>query len=234
MQKMTIEEGKVDTGAADNTEQQADTEAASTTAADASQAEDTTQQVETGEGAEAGKAEGGADDEGKKPEGSENEAGKDKEGEGNEPIEYGEFTFPEGFQADRQMQEAVLPLLAKAGVNQEAAQELINAHCEAQRAQLAQAQAQQQATLEAWRNQIESDPEYEAKQGWAEKGKERLLKDIPDAKDFFEDAVLGNMPMVFQLTAHLGKMLESEASLLNGDKGGSEKKSFADVLYSDM
>ena len=231
---MTIEEGQVDTGAADNTEQQADTEAASTTAADTSQAEDTTQQVETGDGAEAGKDKSGADDEGKKPEGSEEEAGKEKEGEGNEPIEYGEFTFPEGFQADQQMQEAVLPLLAKAGVTQEAAQELIDAHCEAQRAQLAQAQAQQQTILEAWRNQIESDPEYKSKQGWAEKGKARLIEDIPDAKEFFDDKMLGNMPMMFQLTAHLGKMLESEAELLGGGKGGSEKKSFADIMYPSM
>lgn len=152
-------------------------------------------------------------------------------------IEYDVFTLPEGFVMDEKLQASIMPILAKNGINQEVAQSLVDAQCEAEKTraeeQASAAQAANKQMVDGWRKSIVEDPNFNENKGWAQKGIARLTKDSPETASLFNDPTLGNMPELFKIAAQVGKMLESEGTLLSGDKGGDgEGKSFAESLYS--
>lgn len=77
------------------------------------------------------------------------------------PMEYPEFTLPEGFSAEPERMEQYRGLLSEYRVPPEAGQRLIDAHVDALRQYAEQASAEQHRvfneTRSAWREQVKSD-----------------------------------------------------------------------------
>jgi len=141
----------------------------------------------------------------------------------DEPIVYEAFKLPEGFQLDQPMQDKVLPLFSKYKIDQAGAQEIVDAYSEIQKQQYETAQAEQKktldATVDAWKTEIKSDPKYKENIALAQKGAQHLAEKIPEVAALVNDPMWGNMPSIFKIAQYVGTMMETEAAALNGNVG---------------
>lgn len=162
---------------------------------------------------------------------------KPKEEEPEKPIVYEDLKVPEGMEIDKGLQDVLLPIMAKNKLPQESVQELFDAYNNLQverSAEMQKVQAERvESNVKAWQEKLTSDPKYKENLVLAQKGKARIVKEFPETNDLFNDPVFGNMPQLFKIAQFVGKTMESEATLLSGNKQG-EEKGFLDKLYDNM
>jgi len=146
------------------------------------------------------------------------------------PIEYTDFTLPEGFEKDQGLQDAVIPVLKDLKLPQAEAQKLVDTFSEVQKVKVAEAQKAFTEQIKVWTDAKEADPEFKAKKALAEKGIARLTTDIPELAEIFGDELWGNKPEFYKLAQYIGTHMESEASALGGTDGAS-KPNMLEAMY---
>lgn len=224
------EETNTDTST-DNTEQTTQTEATSQEAVETNVTEETQAAEATTETKTEVKTESVA-------EAKEEVKTDDSKTEEVKPIEYTEFTLPEGFVKDEAMQDAVLPLFQKNNISQENAQEMVDVFNDVLKVKSTEQVAAQEkaltAQVETWTKEKQADPEFKVKMALAEKGKERIIKEVPSAEKVFGDKLWGNMPEFYEIAQFVGTFLESEATALGGTTGNTgAPTTLAQALYGD-
>jgi hypothetical protein len=183
---------------------------------------------------------------GKEPEGTEGgkegEAQTGKEGEkvDDKPVEYTDFTLPEGFTIEDDALKAFKEAAAGAKLTQEQAQAFVDQHAAAlQKAASAPYEAWRD-TQEAWQKEIKADPEF----GGAKLEKEtipsiaRAIKAFsPNAeaeaalRQAFHFTGAGNHPEMIRFMARIGKSLAEGSHVAGGPTSGDGGKSAAQKLY---
>jgi hypothetical protein len=187
---------------------------------------------------EAGKEGQAAEGEGAK----EGEAQTGKEGEkvDDKPVEYTDFTLPEGFTIEDDALKAFKEAAAGAKLTQEQAQAFVDQHAAAlQKAASAPYEAWRD-TQEAWQKEIKADPEF----GGAKLEKEtipsiaRAIKAFsPNAeaeaalRQAFHFTGAGNHPEMIRFMARIGKSLAEGSHVAGGPTSGDGGKSAAQKLY---
>ena len=230
-----------DSGAAAAAADTASTAAASTAAA-ASPAEPTppgnlvaeasTPAAKTEQGAEADGAAktGDAGDAAKKPEGD--EAGK------NTPVEYTDFTLPDGVVPDEQKLAEFKSLASEAGLTQEQAQKLIDTHAATLKSVNDANTQRWYDTQREWQATVMKDPEIGGKNFDDMKTTIASAIDVVGGKDAaairqaFDYTGAGNNPDVIRFLYRLGKSIGEGGSVDGGKPAAVEKpKSAAETLY---
>lgn len=164
-----------------------------------------------------------------------NKAGDGEGGEGEEqkPVEYADFTLPEGIEMDKDMHDAIIPIFAANGVSQEVAQSIVDKFTEVQIQKAKENQDTLVNTVKGWQQSLTSDPKYKENLVLAQKGVARLTQEIPEVKELFSDPTFGNMPSLFKIAQFVGQVMESEATIINGDSG-SKQENRLDKMYPSM
>jgi hypothetical protein len=156
------------------------------------------------------------------------------------PVEYTDFTLPEGFTIEGDALKAFKEAAAGAKLTQEQAQAFVDQHAAAlQKAASAPYEAWRD-TQEAWQKEIKADPEF----GGAKLEKEtipsiaRAIKAFsPNAeaeaalRQAFHFTGAGNHPEMIRFMARIGKSLAEGSHVAGGPTSGDGGKSAAQKLY---
>lgn len=161
----------------------------------------------------------------------------------SEPEAYQPFTLPEGLEIDQTVLAEATPILRKAGVNQEGAQELVSFYAaktqEALTAYHQKLAEGHQETLRTWSNELRELPEYKGKDAFNQaKGRvAHVLNTLgtPELKTLLDRdfGLIRNKALFTFLDTVASKL--SEDSLVRDDAGAPVKeppKRAADVMYS--
>lgn len=196
----------------------------------------------TGDGGEGGAGEGtppagegGNAEAGKEPEGGEGGNAGAKEGaEGSSEgaADYADFTMPEGVKLDPSALEKFAPIMGKAELSQEHAQELVTEF-----ASYVQAQEQAQADnftqqTEQWANDAKEDKEiggdsWDESVSTAHSAIEAF--GTPELKELMEDFGVGNHPEMIRFMVKVGNAIKEDSP--GSGKNLSGKQDRASILY---
>lgn len=162
-----------------------------------------------------------------------NEGGEDKQPETkDQPIEYGDFTLPEGYTLD----DADAGVLKEVGqqfkMPQEVLQRLVDLKVSMDQRQHEQQQQAYQKQVAEWANQAKADKEY---------GGEKLQQSLSTGRAVFElnrgeefrsllnETGLGSHPVVIAVMAQVGKMMGNDQMVTGKTNNGST--ALHEVLY---
>lgn len=164
------------------------------------------------------------------------------------PIEYGEFTLPEGQEIDKAMLDQFVPLFQEAKVPQEIAQKLVNQYAEALPAIAEQVQAkvleQVQAEFQEKSNQYaeitKKDPEIGGiklaeSTAFCARAIDAFCGSPEEAKAFkaaMNEMGMGNHPEVVRFLTRVGKSV-SEGTFVRGGQSTAPKDP-AHILFPDQ
>jgi len=143
-----------------------------------------------------------------------------KEGS-TEPINYTDFTVPEGMEIDTGLVEALSPVMQDAKLSQENAQKLVDAYAPYQ---AKQAQAQQEKAVADWNTTVDGWKADTTKElGTAYKadittaGKFMDQFGDKESRQILKDSGLGNHPAIVRMIVKAGKAI-SEDTFVDPDK----------------
>lgn len=156
----------------------------------------------------------------------------EKEDEGKAPVEYSDFTFPEGYEADKDMLGEFTPLAQKYGITQEDAQGLVDLYVKSQQAAIDTFQK----TVEDWRAASESDKEFGGKalkENLAHAQKVLGKYGTPALKEYLNVYGAGNHPEVLRFLVKVGKAMAEDTIETGGNPKG-EVRDIAKVFFPNM
>lgn len=187
--------------------------------------------------------EGGKEGEGAGSEGAKegtDAAGKEGEKVDDKPIEYADFTLPDGIEASPEQMAAFKEAAAGAKLSQEQAQGLMDLHTKALTEAATKPYEIWRDTQEQWQKEIKADPEF----GGAKLETEtipsiaRAIKAFsPNAdaekalRQAFSFTGAGNNPEMIRFMARVGKSLAEGTHVGGKPAGGDGGKSAAEKLY---
>jgi hypothetical protein len=174
---------------------------------------------------------------GESPQGTPGQDGTDAAGQADDgktaPEAYQPFTLPEGVEVDAGLLETFGPVAKEAGLNQEAAQKLVDWFGGQVKAQ----QEQAQATAAQWVDTVKKDPEVGGPQlaerlavaakglEWAAGAKAQEVRELLDATG------LGNHPEFVRLFYRVGTAIAEDKPVIETPPG-AWKKTTENVLYN--
>lgn len=170
--------------------------------------------------------------EGGKKEG-EDDAGKDSKEAA--PIEYTDFTAPEGVEIDKALLDAVVPVLKELGLPQDGAQKLVDFYAGLQVKQ-AEAWASQ---VNDWAKETRSDKELASGEGFdanvavAQHAIRELFPDMEERKSFLGLIVqtgIQNHPLMVKFCLRAGKQFADD-KIERGDGGSGGPRNLAHSMY---
>jgi len=147
-----------------------------------------------------------------------------------QPIQYGDFQMPEGFELNGDDSKVLQELGQQFKMPQEAVQKLVDLGVQMQQRQA----AQQQQTIRSWVDAAKADAEY---------GGDKLQQSLLTAQKAFTlprggniakillNSGLGNHPDVIGFMTEVGKLLESD-NMVTG-KGSNSAPSLGQLWYGD-
>ena len=172
------------------------------------------------------------------------DGGDGNDGDGD-AVAYSDFDLPEmpdGQEFDQGLLDAAVPIMQKHGLNQEQAQELINAVAPRLVEQYSSAVADHEARVDQWGKDAKADEEIggtngadfsanaeHAKKALAAFGTPELTRQIMSRT---EGMGLGNHPEMVRFMVKVGKAIGEDGTLA-GRSGDGGKQDPADVLYGD-
>lgn len=149
------------------------------------------------------------------------------------PENYEAFKLPDGFKLDEAANAKAVEYFKSMNYTQEQAQQAVDIFCEVQKENAVKSQARTNQTVQAWRGQIESRPNFKDEVPLVQAGIRGMVARNPDIGKLYNDPVFGNMPELWDIAVLFGKYYETEGA--PPDKGGGQgNKSLADVLYTSM
>lgn len=161
---------------------------------------------------------------------------EDDKGSSEAPEKYEDFTFPEGFQADKSRLETAVRVFKELGLSQEAAQKLIDLDVAREQEGVKANQKYWDDLKEKWEGEVKADPEiggdnFEQTNVYAQ----AALKEFGGEKlsEALDMTGMGSHPEVIRLFAKVGKAM-SDDKFHFGRGGGQEGKSHADILYPNQ
>lgn len=154
----------------------------------------------------------------------------------DKPIEYTDFTLPEGVKFDEKLLTDFKALATEAKLPQEQAQKLIDLHAGTMK-EAAEAPYRQWAdTQKQWQKQVMSDPEIGGEKLEAAKATiAKALDTIGGAeaqkiREAFNFTGAGNNPEIFRMMYRLSQAV-TEGSIVQGNAPGGKGKSAAETIY---
>lgn len=165
------------------------------------------------------------------------------------PEEYGDFTFPEGIEPNKEVLEKALPMFKADNLTQARAQEYVGLVSDLIRSANERMLQESQAQADAWLAEIAKDPEVGgAKFGTVQKpGPSRLAltrfittgaKDAKEAAEFREAMIQTGAlarPVVFRFLSRLGQARAEPETLLQGSPHSPPaKKDAPGTVYPNM
>lgn len=149
------------------------------------------------------------------------------EPEPDKPIEYTEFSLPDGWEPDNELLGEFKDVAAEAKLPQETAQKFVDLLAKRDAA----IQKQTMAVADKWAAEFKAQPDHEAVLSDAARARKHCT---PGMQKLLEDPRIGNNPEIIRSLAGFGKMLkEHDLIEANGRPGGSPKRP-EDVLFGDM
>ncbi len=159
------------------------------------------------------------------------------------PIEYTDFSIPEGVEIDKGMLEKFKSTVQKVNLPQEVAQEIIDLSIERERQRAAAQEEAWSEILTDWRNKAESHKEY----GGAklqdnlkaiQETIQKLLPDPEEQKQLFQDldmTGMGNHPVLVHLLHKVAQVVREDSFIPPpGSPGGDSSRSIARTLFPEM
>lgn len=157
---------------------------------------------------------------------------KPEDDKGKTPVEYSDFTFPEGYEADPEVMEKFTPLAQKYGIPQEDAQALIDLYVKSQQDHIDAFVA----TVDEWRKTAEADKEYGGKALKENLGHaHRLIEKFgtPELKEYLNAYGAGNHPEVLRFFVRVGKAMAEDTIETGGNPKG-EARDIAKIFFPNM
>lgn len=155
----------------------------------------------------------------------------DADAQNAKPVEYAEFTLPEGITLDTAAVEAFKPIAAELGLNQEQAQKLVNLRAEQVR-QEAEAYA---AQMTEWANTAKTDAELAGGQGFdanlASACATYAKVATPELRGLLDSTGYGNHPEVVRMFYRIGKQLGEDGRPPSGADPSRGQRSLEERLY---
>jgi len=149
-----------------------------------------------------------------------------------EPIEYGDFTAPEGMELDAKMVDSFKGVAKDMGITKENAQKLMDLATSHFSGIQTATQEQAMETRVGWVNELKSDAEF----GGAnfDKTVEHAKRAVgrfgtPELSNFLSHSGMGDNNHVIKMLAKIGSEL-SEDNFVDG-QAHSSQKSVADILF---
>jgi hypothetical protein len=154
------------------------------------------------------------------------------------PIEYTDFTVPEGILLDQQLMPAFKEVASKAGLKQEQAQMMIEMGAQLQQKILKDHFATVEQQKADWEAAARADKEiggdkFDENLSYAAKAASVFV--TPELQEQLNKTGLGNHPDMIRLFIRAGKMI-SEDTLVPGDKdtAADKDKTLAQKMFPDM
>lgn len=153
-----------------------------------------------------------------------------------QPVEYGKFNIPEGFDYNDGKVNEFTTLARELNLSQDQAQKLVDLHVRHWLGFEEQTLKQQ----EDWRNQTMNDPEF---------GGQKFTQSLGDAMRFInsfggdklkavlDETGVGNHPVIFSAFAKAGRLLGEDRLVTGAGAAGARGGTFADLansMYPDM
>lgn len=152
------------------------------------------------------------------------------------PIEYKDFTLPEGFEVDADVSKSFKEAAKELKLTQEQAQKLVDMQTSLATKQSKVAQEQWAGVQKDWREKAQSDKEFGGKEFQANIGvaKKALEKyGTKEFKDAIESTGMGNHPELIRFLYKVGKSISEDKIMSEGDKGQAPRE-HAKILYPGM
>jgi len=151
-----------------------------------------------------------------------------------EPIEYQDFSVPEGIQADSQLLEAFTDTAKEMGLSQENAQKLVDMGGSLAQKVYERYVAEYAAVRENWVKELKADPTFggNAFEGTCIRA-QRIVKKYgsPELTSYLNASGIGDNPEVVKFLARIDRAT-GEDSTVDGDAGAPAKDP-ADILYPE-
>lgn len=159
-------------------------------------------------------------------EGEPKEGGDENAPEGA-PEAYADFQLPEGMPVDQDFMDLAKAEFKAAGLNQDAAQKLVNLVVERDK-RVEKAQYDQ---ADQWAKEFMKQPGAKEELAYAAKAREFVT---PGLREMLKDPRIGNNPEILATFAKIGRMLAEDQMLDRNSRGGPSEKGAAEVLFGDM
>lgn len=160
------------------------------------------------------------------------EAKADAPGQPATPVEYTDFTVPDGVEMDADVLNDFKGIARDLGISQEAAQKLIDLQSSMETKRSAAAEQAQAAQKQQWADQVKADPEL----GGANLSKtvETAVKAIeqygtPELRDLLSETGLGNHPLMVKFCHAIGKAMSEDNLVMGGSQ--ATKLSPEEIMY---
>lgn len=152
------------------------------------------------------------------------------------PEAYEDFTVVEGVQLHQPTLEKFKALAKDANLPQGKAQQFVDAAVELQAAWLGEITAAQEAAVEAWKQELQTDPEIGGDKlapslAVAKKALD-LVRDVPGLTELLNEGGLGNHPAVVKAFHKLGSLLSEDTFVNENTAGTAQPKGLAELLYT--
>ena len=151
------------------------------------------------------------------------EGEKPEEKPAETPVEYTDFTLPEGIEADQPLLDGFKQTARELGLPQDGAQKLVDLYAGVI-TQQAEAAEKQKAE---WEAEIREDPKHEELLGSAAKA---LKFADEETQKLLKDTVLGSHPGLVRFLAAVGRAT-GEDRILEAGNGGGNTLSLAERIY---
>jgi hypothetical protein len=165
----------------------------------------------------------------------ETKEGDDKKPDADKPIEYAEFTLPDGVQADKEALDQFVAISREAKIPQDVAQKYVDLYASKVKTAL-EAPGKAWAEITAgWTKEINEDPEYGGDKLPASiKAAARAIDRFgtPGLREALNITGAGNNPAVLRFFASVGKAISEDGPIAGA--AAPAPKSTAQVLYPTM
>lgn len=154
------------------------------------------------------------------------------------PEKYGDFTMPEGIEADKALIESAVPVFKELNLSQEGAQKLVDFHSSQLKAAAEASDKHWSDTVEGWEKSTKEDAEiggakYDTALADGKKAVGAFFKKPEEAQawsDFVNTTGVGNHPVLRKLLARIGATIKEDK--VNGGGTASEgQRSTAEKLF---
>ena len=171
---------------------------------------------------------GAGDSGGQSVEGQTDAAGKDQ------PVEYTDFTVPEGVSLNAELLGEYKGIAKELGIAQEGAQKLVDLGVKLSSQILASQEAARVAEVSAWADAAKSDKEFGGDKLPENLAVARKALDAfatPELKAYLDKSGLGNHPELIRAFFKAGKLISEDRLIPGSVKPAGAGKSAASVLY---
>lgn len=152
-----------------------------------------------------------------------------------EPVEYTDFTMPDGVEVDAELLDEFKPIAKELGLDQAKAQQLVDLGSKiAAKMHDSGIQAWRKQTTE-WADQSRADQEVGGKEFDANLGTALAAVEkfgTPELKTILDESGFGNHPEVVRFMYRVGKAISGDTKLVNGTKPPSKDR--LHVIYPTM